>query len=87
MVTCLCKIQNKYMLQHDIIKHINEEILKGDYSSFDRLTEPQQAELVESWTDEMKLKYLTRNPAMTEEEFFAELDKIADGTFNRERSL
>ena len=36
---------------------------------------------MKTWSREMKHKYLTRNPVMTEEEFFSVLDKIADGKY------
>lgn len=65
---------------------INEEIRNGDFSSFDRLNEEMQSELITEWNDDMQLKYLSREPAMSQEEFFAELDKIADGTFNSNES-
>lgn len=65
---------------------INEEIRNGDFSSFDRLPESQQIEIVKSWDDATQLKYLTREPVMSQEEFFAELDRIADGTFKSNES-
>lgn len=65
---------------------INEEIRNGDFSSFDRLNEEMQSELITEWNDDMQLKYLSREPTMSQEEFFAELDKIADGTFNSNES-
>ena len=63
------------------MEHIKEEIQNGDFTSFDRLNESQKGNIAKNWTKEMKHKYLTRHGVMTEDEFFAQLDKIADGTF------
>lgn len=62
---------------------ILDEIKLGDYSSFDKLTVEKQNELMSEWDDDMQLKYLSREPTMSQEEFYAQLDKIANGTFSK----
>lgn len=63
------------------IKKINAEVKVGDFSSFDNLSESEKISMMKTWDKTMKHKYLTRNPVMSEEDFFAELDKIAEGKF------
>lgn len=62
------------------MKHINEEIQHGDFTSFDRLTDSQKGDIAKDWDNNMRMKYLNRHPVITEEEFLKELDKIAEGT-------
>ena len=62
-------------------EQINEEIRHGDFSSFDKLSDEVQNELMSDWDDELQLKYLSREPTMSQEEFYAQLDQIANGTF------
>lgn len=64
------------------MKHINEDIKRGDFSSFDKLTEEKQVSLMKNWDDDMQLKYLMREPTISQEDFYGQLDKIANGTFN-----
>lgn len=66
------------------MQKINEEVHAGDFSSFDNLSESEKGKVMKNWDNEMKHKYLTRNPVMSEEEFFETLDQIADGTYGRE---
>ena len=66
------------------IKRIDEDIKNGDFSSFDKLSDEVQNELMSDWDDEMQLKYLSREPTMSQEEFYAQLDQIANGTFIEE---
>lgn len=65
------------------MNHINEDIKYGDFSSFDKLNEEMQNELMTEWDDDMQLKYLSREPTMSQEEFYTQLDKIANGTFRK----
>lgn len=64
------------------IRHIYESIKRGDFSSSDKLTQEMQNAQMSEWDDEMQLKYLSREPTMSQEEFYAQLDKIAKGTFS-----
>ena len=64
-----------------LIKTMNTEIKVSDFSKFDKLLQSDKVEVMKTWDMDMKHKYLTRNPVMSEEEFFAELDKIAEGKF------
>lgn len=64
------------------ITSILSETEAGYFDNFILLPEDQQIKLMESWSKDTRLKYLTREPAMTQQEFFAELDKIANGTFS-----
>lgn len=61
---------------------LTEDLSRGDFSSFDRLNESQKGIVAKKWNRNMRIKYLNRHSSMTEEEFFKELDKIAEGTFN-----
>lgn len=72
----------KNRLRYFHMKHINEEIKYGDFSSFDKLTEEKQVSLMKNWDDDMQLKYLMREPTISQEEFYEQLDKIVNGTFN-----
>lgn len=58
------------------------KLLKDNFSSFDRLSESQKGIVAKNWDRNMRMKYLNRHSSMTEEEFFKELDKIVDGTFD-----
>lgn len=62
---------------------IIEELKKGDLTSFNKLSESQRIELLKKH-EKLQLKYLMRNPTMTEDEFFSELDRIAEGTYEEE---
>lgn len=68
-------------MNKEIIIQINDEVKSGDFSGFDNLSESEKVFVMKSWDKDMKHKYLTRNLVMSEEEFFAELDKIAEGKF------
>lgn len=61
--------------------HINVDIRNGDFSSFDRLNESQKGVVAKDWDKNMRMEYLNRHAHMSEEEFYAQLDKIANGTF------
>lgn len=63
---------------------IEAETRNGDFSRFDNLNEIQKGNMMMKWDSKMKHKYLCRHPYMTEPEFFAILDKIADGTYTEE---
>ena len=65
----------------ELIKIINSEIKANDFSRFDKLLQSDKVEVMKTWDKDMKHKYLTRNAVISEEEFFAELDKIAEGKF------
>lgn len=51
-----------------------------DFSIFDNLSESQKGRIARNWDRNMRMKYLNRHSTMTEEEFFAELDRIANET-------
>lgn len=51
-----------------------------DFSIFDNLSESQKGRIARNWDRNMRMKYLNRHSLMTEEEFFAELDRIANET-------
>lgn len=55
-----------------------EEINSGDFTTFDLLTESEQIECMKQWNHNMRIKYLTRNKAISFEEFFEELNQILD---------
>lgn len=61
---------------------LTEDLSRGDFSSFDRLNESQKGVVAKDWDKNMRMKYLNRHATMSEKEFFKELDKIADGTYN-----
>ena len=65
-----------------LIKQTKEEIKQGVFSSFDKLNESQKEVVAKDWDKNMRMKYLNRHATMSEEEFFKELDKIANGTFS-----
>ena len=65
----------------ELIKIINSKIKANDFSRFDKLLQSDKVEVMKTWDMDMKHKYLTRNPVMSEEEFFDTLDKIAEGKF------
>lgn len=48
----------------------------NDFTEFDKLSEKQKGIIAKHWDSETMHKYLTRNPYMSEEEFFEQLDKI-----------
>lgn len=51
-----------------------------DFEIFDSLPESQKGRIARNWDRNMRIKYLNRHSAMTEEEFFTELDRIANET-------
>lgn len=63
------------------LMRLNEEIQHSNFTSFDRLTEEIQNELMSEWDDDMQLRYISREATMSQEEFYAQLDHIAKGTF------
>ena len=65
----------------ELIKIIKSEIKVNDFSRFNKLLQSDKVEVMKTWDKDMKHKYLTRNPVMSEEEFFDTLDKIAEGKF------
>lgn len=66
------------------INQINEEVNAGDFRGFDNLLESEKGSVMKSWDKEMKRMYLTRNPVMSEDDFFEIRDKIADGKYDIE---
>lgn len=60
---------------------ILEEIRNGDFSSFDKLSEDNQTAIMKIWDDEIQLKYLMREPTISQEEFYKQLDRIARGDY------
>lgn len=63
------------------MKHIIEELNRGNFSSFDKLNASQKGVVAKDWDKNMRMKYLNRHTTMSEEEFFKELDKIAEDPF------
>lgn len=59
-------------------KTITEEIEGGNFDNFARLPEKEQVKLMATWNHEMRLKYLTREPAMSEDEFFVEIEGVLE---------
>lgn len=57
-------------------KHINEAIMNGDFSSFDKLDEEMQVDIMNSWKEDMWIKYYTKEGTMTEQEFLNSMYKV-----------
>ena len=66
------------------INKISNKGRKNDFRNFDQLEDSTKGMLMKNWDSEMKHRYLTRNPVMSEDEFFEILDKIADGKYDIE---
>lgn len=52
------------------ITTINESIRHCDWSEFDKLSDAQKIEIAKTWNDEMQIKYLSREPSLSEKEVF-----------------
>lgn len=61
----IAKIEKLYA-----ITNINESIRHGDWSEFDKLSDAQKIEIAKTWNDEMQIKYLSREPSLSEKEVF-----------------
>lgn len=70
-----------------LIKQTKEEIKQGVFSSFDKLNESQKGVVAKDWDKNMRMKYLNRHDTISEEEFFKELDEIAQETYDANSCL
>lgn len=68
------------ILDYIYMENITEDLKRGDFSSFEKLSETQKGRIEKNWDKEMRLKYLTRHEAMSETDFFSQLEENVDET-------
>lgn len=51
-------------------KNINEAVMNGDFTEFDKLDDQKKIEIAKTWNAQMQIKYLSRTPSLSEEEVF-----------------
>lgn len=51
-------------------KTINEAVKHSDFTEFDKLGDDQKIEIAKTWNEEMQVKYLSREPSLSEEDVF-----------------